>query len=406
LVANTSRRSMREAKPFVQNAHLDILIKKRLLVRFRFPRLMDRASRGGLTLCGTKFRWQPSLAPRPERISSPRSKRRLNCDVKENHPMSRSRIRADDGLQSRAITTIRPLLPPNARERVKRTITEYNRIVRGHVRDETGLNLVDERGHGSAPVFVEDGFPCGVAQLIDNHRDPVLWRLIALRPALDQAASGLAELLEQWCDIADWPQLPVVRNGIDSLEYSAYLVGGLQEISAVDTVFRELAEIREDILGAYRFFPGTPRIEIYWMAQALFAAAFGVAIEELTVVTLAHELAHAYTHLGRDIDGTTWRNPGFAVSDPNIVEGLAQHITGAVMERLGTRIPGAYGAFHELLKHQSGPYRAHETWFPNATARRSEIVRFAMLRARYRGKVADLEWLQMLSDARHNLTRP
>ncbi len=64
-------------------------------------------------------------------------------------------------------------------------------------------------------------------------------------------------------------------------------------------VFDEIKEIREDILGVYSFAgPRSPRIEIYWMAQALFAAAFGLRIEDLTVVTLCHELTHAYTHLG------------------------------------------------------------------------------------------------------------
>ena len=52
-------------------------------------------------------------------------------------------------------------------------------------------------------------------------------------------------------------------------------------------VFDEIKEIREDILDVYSFAgPRSPPIEIYWMAQALFAAAFGLRIEDLTVVTL------------------------------------------------------------------------------------------------------------------------
>ena len=33
---------------------------------------------------------------------------------------------------------------------------------------------------------------------------------------------------------------------------------------------------------------------------------YGFDVEALTYVVLAHELAHAYTHLGRDIDGNAW----------------------------------------------------------------------------------------------------
>lgn len=311
---------------------------------------------------------------------------------------------AGGGLQQRAIATITPLLPPDARDRVRRAINEYNRVLRNQIREETRLNLADDRGRGSVPIRIEDGFPVGVARLIDNHRDAALWRLIALHPALDRAASGLGDLIETWQEIAHWPHLPVAPDSITSLEYSGHLVNRLQGIAGVDAVFRELREIREDILGVYRFHPGPARIEIYWMAQAFFAAAFGLPIEDLTVVTLIHELAHAYTHLGRDIDGVAWRDPGFGLSDANVVEGLAQHITAVVTEQLKTRVPGGSSAYRELLKHQSGPYRAHEDWFSSAPERRSEIVRFAMLRARHRGSVSDADWREMLRRAARDLT--
>ena len=42
--------------------------------------------------------------------------------------------------------------------------------------------------------------------------------------------------------------------------------------------------------GSQRAFAAS--IEIYWMANALIAGALGVRLEDLAVVTLAHELAH------------------------------------------------------------------------------------------------------------------
>ncbi len=80
------------------------------------------------------------------------------------------------------------------------------------------------------------------------------------------------------------------------------------------------------------------------MAHALFAGAFGLRIEDLAVVTLAHELSHAYTHVGRDIDGGTWRDPGFRQSDLAVVEGLAQFYTAAVAQKLAMRAPGVFPA--------------------------------------------------------------
>jgi hypothetical protein len=81
----------------------------------------------------------------------------------------------DDGLQQRAIATITPLLAVDARDRVRRTVTQFNRILRGQIREETRLSLADENARGTVPIRIEDGFPAGVARLIDNHRDPVLW---------------------------------------------------------------------------------------------------------------------------------------------------------------------------------------------------------------------------------------
>ena len=139
------------------------------------------------------------------------------------------------------------------------------------------------------------------------------------------------------------------------------------------------------------------------MAHALFAAAFGVRIEDLTVVTLAHELAHAYTYLGRDIDGQCWADHGFGESDPEVVEGLAQFYAAAVAERLSARAPGVQTAYRKLLSHQSGPYRAHEMWFSDDARRRGEVVRFAMLRARSRGDLDHAAWFQILADTRASL---
>jgi hypothetical protein len=57
------------------------------------------------------------------------------------------------------------------------------------------------------------------------------------------------------------------------------------------------------------------------------ARALGVSPDALTIVVLAHELAHAYAHLGRDIDNERWETEQFAKSDIDIVEGLAQFYT-------------------------------------------------------------------------------
>ncbi len=48
----------------------------------------------------------------------------------------------------------------------------------------------------------------------------------------------------------------------------------------------------------------------------MIAAMLDVTIEDLTLVVLAHELTHGYTHIGRDIDGIQWNDRAFGTSDP------------------------------------------------------------------------------------------
>ena len=120
------------------------------------------------------------------------------------------------------------------------------------------------------------------------------------------------------------------------------------------------------------------------MVIGLMAGILGVSAEALTIVVLAHELAHAYTHLGSDIDGQRWKVGDFARADLRIVEGLAQFYAEEVCNRLESRVPAASEAYKRLLEHQSCPYRAHEAWRSSGKAA-GEVVRVSMIECRSQG---------------------
>jgi hypothetical protein len=311
-----------------------------------------------------------------------------------------------EALQQRAIALIKPLIPPDAEDRVHRAYKEFRQIVRSHIRSETRLSLADEESRDNVPVKIVDGFPASIAQLIDRHQDRTLWRLILALPKLGGIIDGLGTLVANWDEFERWLELPeTVRGSRPALEKSIEVAKTLQALAVTKKVFEQLKEINEDILGVYRFGDREgPRVEIFWMAHALFAGAFGLRIEDLTVVTLAHELSHAYTHIGRDIDGKAWTEPGFGKSDLAVVEGLAQFYTLAVAEKLNVRAPGVLPAFTKLLEYQSAPYKAHADWLRDSPKQRGESVRFAMLRARGRGQVKHDAWLEMLAETKTTLT--
>jgi hypothetical protein len=111
-----------------------------------------------------------------------------------------------------------------------------------------------------------------------------------------------------------------------------------------------------------------------------------------TVVVATHELAHAYGHLGRDIDGKKWETEAFARADLNIVEGIAQFYTEVVSRKLETRNPPVLPAHQKLTEIQQGPYRVHEEWAKRKTGDKDtllpqagEIVRATLVQCRSRG---------------------
>ena len=115
-------------------------------------------------------------------------------------------------------------------------------------------------------------------------------------------------------------------------------------------------------------------IELYWGAIGIGARLLDVRIEDLTAVILTHELAHGYTHLGKDADNESWdTNKMFGQVDRAVVEGLAQYYTDIISETLGdTKSVGVHEAYLKLRRRQRGYYRVHDRWVENYT---SEVVR-------------------------------
>jgi hypothetical protein len=123
---------------------------------------------------------------------------------------------------------------------------------------------------------------------------------------------------------------------------------------------------------------------------ALVAAALPTDVEDLTAVVLAHEYAHAFTHVGADIEGHRWPTDHFAGSESPLKEGLAQYYTAQVCGALQLQFPGVLKAYEALLPQQPDKYRVHAAWLRDY---RQEGVRSAMIETRRRGpgKLVDFQ---------------
>jgi hypothetical protein len=172
-----------------------------------------------------------------------------------------------------------------------------------------------------------------------------------------------------------------------------------------DSLLRRLNEFRltnfilgvnEDVLGdyQYRIHRGyddpKPRIRLYWGVIGLVAQDLGVNLEDLAGVVLAHELGHAYSHVGSDADDHYWSSDLFHASDLELKEGLAQYYTMRICQRLADSYPMLLKTFEELLKHQPRPYQVHTEW-ENATAERVRLAMLETRRTHVRGTLEDFK---------------
>ena len=302
--------------------------------------------------------------------------------------------------QQRAEQIIKPLIPADAEERVTRSVKQWNQIIREHIRTETGLKLSDGDSRYSIPVRVVAGFTEELARLIGEHDDPGLWRLIVGQPKIGGIIEGLQYLLANWPQFEQWPLLPAAAKGSGpTLQRTLEVAEMLQRLALAQQVRERIKRIRKDILGTYDVTGFRAYyIELYWMPIAMVAAMLAVRIEDLTLVVLAHELAHGYTHLGRDIDGTRWEDGSFLNTEKEVVEGLAQFYTQVVTERIAGRTPGPKTAYEQLLSLQGGPYVVHQDWLKDDQNQRGEAIRFAMVAARGQGTVEYAAWRTLLEE--------
>jgi hypothetical protein len=288
------------------------------------------------------------------------------------------------------------------RERVTRTFKQWNNILRDYLRNETALRLTVGNEQQSVPVRVKDGLPQPFAEIVSDYDDPLIWKLYLNRSVLAASVKGL-QLVE-----ANAPAISLLEGmewtnaTPEELQHARDLFEKINAHLEKLALINRIRGLNSDTLGAYFF--RIPEIQLYWMVIGLMAGILNVSVEALTVVILTHELTHAYTHLGRDIDGGRWDTESFAKADLQIVEGLAQFYAAVICDKLASRFPAAQHAFNALLKMQSGAYLVHDRW-TEKTERGGEVVRFAMIATRSRKLIRYTEWESELASARPQMGR-
>ena len=285
---------------------------------------------------------------------------------------------------------------PEVEETVRQTQQKALDLLQRAMRNECRLVMrtPDEQQEGlpgaRVPVEVVPGYP----ECLRGFRFPDNYARVLLlsrhRRALENCRGGNAGLLALRDELLK--QVEPDERATAIAEHAESLVDWaedcLRQIDSIDPL-RGILEVREDILGVYRYElegllgddrePNRARIELYWCVIGLVAVGLGCRVEDLTIVVLAHELGHAYTQVGADIQGRRWLASAFRNADVELKEGLAQYLCERVLQLVEHHYPDAQAAFERLLEKQSFPYQAHRRW---AGSNAPEAIRAAMLEVR------------------------
>ena len=311
------------------------------------------------------------------------------------------------------------LAGPKSKEIVAATVKRWEEKMRERLRLEMALKLTDDSGWRRevqrVKVTLSDGLPRALVTYERDLKENFEEIAGLFRPQLQALMESSSELQELLGELSQRDGKWSARRGAEQAGIEAFrkLVQDLLNLAEQAKLTEELKKINEDVLGAYfplgknsqNIFVGTPVpfIEIYWTVIGAVARTIGVDIEGLTIVVLAHELAHAYSHLGADTDGNRWEEHAFCRSDVSIKEGIAQYYTEKVMHWFEERhSEKPYHAYTKLLEIQGAPYRIHELWSKDFSP---EIVRAAIIECR-NNRVADKDgFTERMESAKRRLKR-
>ena len=269
------------------------------------------------------------------------------------------------------------------------------------------------RPGGQVPVHIDPAYPAVLENIEFPDEIEIIMLLSRYRTALKEAHRGtlgllkLREYLSKLPDSERWTSVSV-----SDLQSTSDWAQTLLKVLEQHDPLKKVLAVREDILGVYKYeydasnllandcIANRAQIRLYWAVIGLVSEWMGCTVEDLTIVVLAHELSHAYTQLGADIEGRRWLAATFAKAKTDLKEGLAQYYTDRVLRRLSHRYTGALATYEQMLPMQSDPYRAHEGWVKNSTP---EAVRLAMLEVRrwHEGTISDFN--RRLVDAQAQL---
>ena len=257
-------------------------------------------------------------------------------------------------------------VPSDVERKVFRVREQARGLVQNALRAECRLVLrthedtEQNRPNAQVPIEVAPGYPLALKNVAfpdDFERILLLGRYRGLLEQASAGASGLVQLRDRLLRLPD-PDRWTSASDSD-LQSVANWAAALLKVLDDDDPLKTVLSVNEDILGIYEIdtrslfaddrVANRATIRLYWGVIGLVSQWIGCGVEDLAIVVLTHELAHAYTQLGADIEGRRWAVPSFMKAESALKEGLAQYYTDGVFH-VQYRFSGALKLFLKLLQ--------------------------------------------------------
>lgn len=277
------------------------------------------------------------------------------------------------------------LLKPDTIATVLQVVRDSRRLIDDSLHYSTGLILEEGGKKLRIAVEVDAVLPDCVAKFVASRQPP---------NTQDGGAGGYGASLKGWeaeinAALRKAPAGAVEKLPLESAQHNGDWLrnnhfGGM------------MAEFSVDVLGEYE--PRHSRVCLHGLVIGMVSEVLGLDVKNVSLIALIHEYAHAYTHLGKDIDDNYWSTNDYENLDTSIKEGLAQFYTAHLCNELERLQPGLRETFDRLLCVQHADYRRYQQW-PCQGPHIGECVRIAMIKARKKRIANELEFGVCLDEA-------
>lgn len=273
------------------------------------------------------------------------------------------------------------------RERVRDGVKEAFMFTLGARRGiRHAITVSFERGDAILEGVIKSDDALG--QVLSAYRDSIVDGL----SCIDRLRSARQSLDGELGD-----ELDALYPGEASDELEQFLRSMDKRIERAGIVQR-LFSLRSDFLGSYMPAARSGHITLHWGLIGLVAPRLGVSVEALALKVLAHEYAHALSHLGIDANGEHWTLDAYGQADEFVHEGLANYMSAAALAASDDWwFREALEALKRMVEHQTPPYRECQRWQRDLGAK-PEAVRAALRTARTMDRVTGAQFEQLLQD--------